>query len=481
MESFVKECENRVRAGDDDWVAQEISRLNFRQIPRKFRLPLANLARRISRIPLGLKVLTPVVREDLSSQLHPPTPEERVEYAILLQRAGSTKEALKILSATDLENIPETFLYRAFCHFNMWDYQSALPFLGSYIQLTQDDYSRLIGNVNRGAALVALDRYDEAEKTLKNCIEIAQKGSFHRLSGNCHELLTHVHIFRNQLTEAQETISKAQQLIGNSKSLDALFVQKTASFFLAKKQNSTDPLKAFRQKALKWSHPESVREADMFSLVVKWDERLWSQLYFGTPFPEYRARMDRHLKSGNTQVNYPTQPDASVSFDISTDTLSDDTLMDFGSVPHKLTEVLLKDFYKPQNINNLFAHLFPEEFFDIFSSPNRIHQVVRRTRKWFKDQDYKATIKLSKLGYKMETNKDINFLVPLNRPKLLVTESRLHSLKAHFGDQEFTTTKASKVLKISSSSAQRLLDQGQKDGSIQRFGAGSRTVYWFAA
>src|SRR3954471_14229944 len=92
---LVNECEALIRSGQDHKVSRELAKLNTAKVARKWRLPIANIARRTSQITIGLRLLTPVVRSENNE--NKPTPEELCEYAILLQRAGSVNEALSIL------------------------------------------------------------------------------------------------------------------------------------------------------------------------------------------------------------------------------------------------------------------------------------------------------------------------------------------------------------------------------------------------
>lgn len=475
---FVKECESLIRSGRDLAVNRSLSQLNLSQVPRQLRLPIANICRRVSNISMGLRLLTPIVRRSKEDQNAPATTGEMAEYAILLQRAGSVSEALQLLDQIPKKEIPKSLLYKSFCHFNMWQYEAALPYLKEYLKIEEDPYSRLIGNVNLGAAYVALDQYELAIETLLFCIAMAGENQNLRLQANCHELLAQVYLLERQTNKAKLHLTTAEKTLESTQSLDHLFVKKCRAFFDSQLTNSTAPLQEFRKLAKDWPHAETVREADFFSLLIEFDETRFHHLLFGTCFLPYRLRVNRNIEYKNTLDHYTYGENSGLSIDITSSSNLESLNLKFGSSTHKVLELLLRDFYRPVTVNSFFAKLFPQEYFNIFTSPTRVHQAVNRARRWIEAQKLPLAIESSKQGYFLKVQAGINFRIPLYRDSIDVGEEHLKKLRQKFGENPFNAKEARLLLSLSSSALQRLLNQSKADGKVESYGASTSTVYY---
>lgn len=233
---LVEECERLIRSGEDQKVSKLLAKLNTSKVPRKWRLPLGNIARRSSQISLGLRLLTSVARP--TSNLERPHPAELAEYAILLQRAGSVGEASTILESLSPADVPNVLLLRSFCYFNTWNYEAALPLLIQHLKQPLDTYQTLVARANLGSAYVATGDLEKAESFLIETIELALQSGASRLMGNCHELLSQVYLFTDRLPLADECLSKAEAIFETAPGLERLLVEKCRAFYNSKLQRS---------------------------------------------------------------------------------------------------------------------------------------------------------------------------------------------------------------------------------------------------
>ncbi|MGE3682988.1 MAG: tetratricopeptide repeat protein [Bdellovibrionales bacterium] len=286
---LVDECEADIRAGRIARVAAKFKTLNRTKIPREWCVQLAKLCRRAGLNSLGLRILTPIVQSQQRPQSQEPTGAELAEYAILLQRNGSVQEALKILSLTSLESLPETHLYKAFCYFSRWEYELSLQSLETYFKGELSKYERLTGLVNLAAAYTITGRHDMALASAQHSLELARLGGHVRLEANSLELLAQIHLQAGENANASRCIYEALKLLDAADVHDTLFLRKWLSWIKAIELNSPAPLRALREEAIQRRHWETAREADMLSLRIAFDSKLYAHLVFGTPYPAYRT------------------------------------------------------------------------------------------------------------------------------------------------------------------------------------------------
>jgi tetratricopeptide (TPR) repeat protein len=479
-ENLIRECESDLRAGRTQSVAKRLSKLNTVKVPREYRLALANLCRRSGLVSTGLKLLSRIIHPLRSAQIDPPKAEELAEYGVLLHRNGATNEALQTLERVDSARVPESLLYRAFCHFNHWDPDLAIPCLRDYLKSPLEPYARFIGEVNLAAAFVSAGRWQEALDLLERNIATARTNSYVRLQANCHELRGQVFLNLHDLARAKTELEAASGLLSSNTSMDLLFVKKWLAHIQALESRSLTPLLEFKKEALARQDWESLREADRFGLKVEFSEPRFEHLIFGSPFARYREtvfqELDRRLESDFYVLGEPSGP----CLDLNSCRLvgSGAEILNPGKKTHQLLEALLRDFYRPMRVGGLFAELFPGEHFDIFSSPDRIHQILRRSRILLKEKGIPVKIVENGTNYSLRVESGFSFLVPLQR--MPVDGHHVHLAKlAEFyqPDREFSAKEAREKLKMPKSSFQVLSAWAVANGKLEMRGPKNMVRY----
>lgn len=459
---------------------RSLTEIEIVKIPRKWRLPLATLCRRVAQIPLGLKILAPVIAPEKNGT--PPSSSELAEYAALLQKFGAVDDALRLLARVDLREVPEALMYKAVCHFSRWEYGDAVPLLESYVDLAVSSYQGLVGRVNLAAALIGTLKFDDAEKLLEENIRIARESQAARLEGNCHELLTQVHLMKRDLVSASRCLEVAETLLVGPQSLDRLFTNKCRAYLTALETRSTKSLLEFRREAVSWPHAETVRETDLFTLMIEPIEELHDTLYFGTPFKGYRSRMEALLGQRQQKTQYILGAAEDPCFDIASGESPFGDSLKPGSSVHKVIGALLRDFYRPARFGSLFGQLFPNEHFDIHSSPARVHQSLRRARRWLLENRVPAEIKETNGTYKLEITGAVSFRLLADRENLGRHGLLLAQLSSAFPRGEpFTAAAACEKLEMTTSSFHRFLQPMLESGRVEKFGASTSTVYFVPA
>jgi len=475
--SLISEWDAFIRQGQLHRAADQIRKFNFQQIPRESRTALANVCRRAGLIGHGLKVLQPLVRQLGPSVDKPATQEETCEYAALLMRNGSLAEAMNLLAGIDGERLPLSLLYRGFCHVSSWDYEAAAPLFEALLKSEIDDYSKLIALVNLGASLSAIDRRQEAMEIINRAIVAATKVQAQRLIGNCLEIRAQIYMSQNAFAEAKKDLRQAHEMFDKNKNYDLLLISKNLAFIQALEEKSLEPIHKFKAEAMARKHWESVREADFFSLKIRFDQKLFDHLIVGSPLPGYRKRALKQLPHEPSDYCLLGK-EGSRCLDLENGHSNSDTGLNPGKKVHAVLAALVADFYAPRNSGSLFANLYPDEYFDIGSSPNRVRQAIYRARSWLSEQDIPAEIHQDDGDYRFEIQGDFSLRISYAKPDLQSEAIRfLEMKKALPPGQPFTIGDACALLNISRSTFHRLAEYGLKNGLLRRVGVKRSTSY----
>jgi tetratricopeptide (TPR) repeat protein len=378
----------------------------------------------------------------------------------------------------DVNHVPEALLYRAFCHFNLWQYAEAVPLLEHYVTTPLPEYRKTIGQVNLIAAMIGGEQFDRAEKLIEEVLRATAAGGFGRLRANCHELASQIYIQRRDFPRAKESLKAALEILQASNTIDQLFVQKGLAIMSAAESQSIAPLVGFRTEALQRRDWESVRESDLYILKTEFDPSRFSHLIFGSPLPAYRRRVYKELgrmAEGNSYLFGDPNAD---EMDLMSGEVKGRDNLRAGSKTHQVIEVLLRDLYKPLSIGGLFAELFPEEYFNAFSSPDRVHQILRRSRKWLAENKLPVEIVEFQQSYSIQMTGPFAFRCPLYRG--IVNWHEVHMRQLEGSTSARKTLRADQlkgVLGLEGSPFRRFTDWAVKNDRLERVGAGRATAY----
>ena len=473
---FITNCDTLIRTGRLPHVVETLSDLNLARVPRKWRQAVAKLCRRAGLMAQGLRLLHPLIRgdQDLSS---PPSPGEICEYAVLLSRIGSIDEALNLLTGVDSSSAHEAMMYQGFCHVSKWDYERASGYFESYLESSADIYSKLIARVNLSACYISSERLADAETLLSETIEIATREQASRLIGNCYELRSQIPLQQGDYARAREDLARAVSVFGGGRSYDQLLIYKWQSLIEAEESRDPQPLLKFKAEAIERQHWESVREADLFTLRLKFDQKAFDHLIFGTPTHSYRDRILRKLPHQPSE-NYILGAPNTNCLNLESGKLE----AGHSSVPgikiHQVLTALTRDFYAPRTLGSLFSELYPDEYFNIDSSPVRVRQLLSRTRRWLEENHLVATIDQNQGSYRLHVGDSFGILLPFERPRIESNTILFEILQKRFSEPaRFSVQDACAILSLSRSSFHRFAEWAVNEGFIERFGQGKSTRY----
>lgn len=474
---LIKICEDEIRGGNPGSVRKRLANLNVAKIPRPFRRALAALARRSGHIQLGLKILSPLIHPD-RGRLVIPEAAEFAEYGALLQQNGSISEAMSTLHSVDTSKAPEAHLFLAFCFFSTWDYESAILGLRKYVASGLPAYQTLVGEVNLSAALAATGREDEALSLVASALDHAAKGNHFRLQANLLEIRAQILIRQLQLDHAEGELKRALHIFNDHGVHDQLFIRMWTSVIEGMRTGRAEPVLLFQQEAQRRRHWESVRESDLYALKISFENGRFHRLYYGTPHRSFRQRIANELGREPEEDFFLHGSVTDPCMDVRTGEIERFAEPKPGKKTHQVLKILLHDLYRPQRVGSLFAELFPGEYFNPHSSPNRVHQCLKRARRYIHESGLPLKIGVVNGQYYLQKTGPFAFRLPKHRERIDVAHATLARLRAQFPDS-FTAREARQYAGISYTTMNGWISWALKNGHIISAGRGRLTRYQF--
>ncbi len=449
---------------------------------------VASLARRVRLPMVTIRLLNRYVRP-LSGDTASASPSELAEYAAALNQIGATNEAIQLLRQVNRNEVVDSLLFESFAHFALGDYSTAIPLLRMYIeQPGLEEYALLVGKLNLAVSYVQERRHGEADNLLRELLRETASRKHTLLFGNALELSTENAILRKDWEIAEAYISEAEKVLSGAGGLDEFFVRKwRAVLNIVKDYNPTTlmSLEQIKQEAIGKRLWERVRECDRYLCIFKHDIENFLKLYFGTPNVGFRNRLISDFGDLITiPTNYTWFPSGSREgcplLDLTyTESAESFHALKRGEIVYRLACSLVSDFYKPKRIAAIHESIYPGEYFNPVSSPNRVRQVIHRFRKWTRLNGLPLWVVEQSYSYHINATSPLGICVGV-APILTKAEARLYRIRSLMNRQEFSSEEAAKILNMSSRTARRLLLSAIESGSIHRFSSDGRTRYMFS-
>ncbi|MBC7466996.1 MAG: hypothetical protein H7256_13490 [Bdellovibrio sp.] len=466
-------------------VLKEITRIVKGGPSRTIRPALARLANRNHAYVLALRILHPIIREDRLK-----TGEAGAEvlniYATSLMWIGALEEAQECLHR--IKGSPDALLTEAFVHFAKWEYQKSMPLLFKYINSSSTTaYQKLVGQINLLAAVIAVGDVEKAKAIFEPLsAQLKSDPNYKLLHGNCLELRSQVEILQKSYDTALVYLSESEGLLSDQPGRYLLYVNKWKA--LAKlglspnnPQALMDLLKV-KTEATSLKNWETIRDCDFHLARLKNDDELLQRILLGTPYQGYHDRMQSvfnlSLHESKTLQYSPLQPEISpqqIGLDLNQ--ITQNSFLTSTSWP--LLQVMTKDIYRPPRMGVVFNSLYKGEYFDPFTSPQRVRNSIFRFNVWAESEKCEFRIRI--------TDGDFQFIGPAGvgitciqreRP-LAAWQAGLKVFKEQNQSKSFTTHDLAKTLAITPRNALTLIQKGLASKKLQKIGHGKNTRYIF--
>lgn len=436
----------------------------------------ANLARRCGEFSIALKLLNPIIRSEKLLTHRKPTNSELCAYASTLVMIGATDEANKIFFTIDPNDLPDVLLFQSMGLIANWKYGSAIPVLRRFLsKVDPTEYSFWIATTNLAAALVVRRQHREAHETISKLLEICKQRGYNLLLSNALVLAAQSKFDQNDFTGARQILLEASE-VGSISSLYKSLIQKWLVIIdlqkLKDKADAVEKALSFRQSSMSMGFWENVRDIDFHIAKSTRDTKLFYGVYHGSFFTSYKRKIKEEF---NPQQPSPSEIQFSHDITKVNKIFNLDSFLQTNDTVSHFVKILLKDHYQPFRLGQLFNSLYPDEFYNPFSSPHRIEQVVYRLRKKIAAQD---------LGFSITSNSKALKIAPL--PGISLEYSAKSIKKDTLKESPSWLDKLQKIFSVndvvlltgcSKRSAQRSINQSIQENRVVKKGKGKATYY----
>lgn len=491
--------EDHIRRGQILAAERELSLLKVGSIPRKWAVDFANISRRLRMEDWGLRLLRPIVRAE--PPVTPNTTEaELCAYAGLLIKVGALPEASAILQKLESSSIQNVPIFQSQICIAQWDYKGAAVYLLKALKMDGlDPYQACVVEVNLVSAYIFLGKAKDAEERLREILLRCQENSWDLLYGNALELSAQLAVLQRKKPEADRLLTEAQARAGQH-SRYSIFIEKwkllSEIFHVSPGEERFDSalenIEALRTRAQKLNSWESVRDLDYQLALVLNHENLFLNVYFGTPYPAYRKRIESIFRERGWKIpqtyfrkmlSAPAERVLSVEEgkEIGRDDLSE---LKPGQMLHRLLNILATDFYKPFGVGELFSRLYDNEYFNPDTSPDRVAKAVQQLRKWFATNQIPLEVTVNEGRYGLVATAPYALKVSQKtKSSAEITDANgersLQKLKAEWPYKSFSMQIAADFLGVSASSLRRVFQSALDEKKLFKSGVGRSTLYRF--
>jgi hypothetical protein len=477
-----------IKEGRGGQVRLDIVKVNRAEIPRRELHRVANVARRVRLENWGMQLLYPIVRSENKEVFS--SAEEICEYSNALMEMGSLEEARNLLLAVNPREAPQTLLYLAFLDFREWNSIGAGAHLRSYLKCPLDLYAQLVGQVNLAAALVQTPEWEEARGLLDHLELRARTEQRHLLLGNIFELRAQLDIQIEDWSAAARNLDQSLKLLENSHHDSLLFTLKWKAVLGLKtsQKKSYDEIKEVQLQARKMKLWETVRDCDRHIAIDSQNAHLLNRLYHGTPFTHFRDLLLREFsRPGKLQEYFDwvggrkNEPIRKVVDLGDWSGEGDAGQLTPGQLSHALISVLAADLYSPKKMGSLFGALFPNEYFNPVTSPEKVYKVVQRARTWFLEKDLPMVIDQAHGYYRLRLGEGISMRLRASS-KSTVRPNKIEHLVFYLqrvkqAGVSFSAKDLAAELQISQRTVNRLLKEACEAEFVEQIGKGRSTLF----
>lgn len=487
QDSFLDELDTLIKSGQGHLAREKLSAAKGQFIPRADRHLYSKMALRLGLPQKSYQFLKDIIvlEKDKMDRL---TDFERAQLGLTYKQLGATEYAKKTLSAIDHTKCPDADLYLAITHFNLWEYEQAIPLLRRYISSVRaDSQQEMIGYLNLASAYLFTDDFTQVE----DCLNLAEERGLelrHQLvMANILELRAQLYIKQGNFSQATAVLHKAKSLIKDETSNYALFVEKWFAI-AALVENPTSnhvlpKLKSVRQKAFDLAHWETIRDIDFHHAIFLKDKFLFNRVYWGSAYASYRKKLVRYFGGAEgltLDFLLSEHPEPEIVFDVRdriavAKICNEEVKVD--SVQIRLLQILLTDFYAPFKSVQLFFKIFPGENVDPDFAIQRVLNSVSKLNLFLKDKMPGIQVKASDHGYRLELQNSVGIRIGEFQTLGRDSDQVVEILKKTYGGRIFSIVDAVEATNIPRRSLNRTILQAVEDGYLEKAGRGAATRY----
>lgn len=491
MARQIQEMDAAIKQGNIKNVKLQLKLINLKKTPRQHWVALANLARRCQMPNLILKWFNPIVRP-LKPNSVTPTPAELALYGNALTRIGSFIESKEVLGSVDPNKDEQVYFYRALLAIQQWQYDEAVPNLENYVKQPKlTPYQRLVGSLNLAASYTALGDYQASSNHLQEILILSEENRL--IKSNALEIQAQNFFYQDNLQQAKRSLLDSLALTSDGSQFYSVFKKKW--LFIIElfedqshkiSQSKVNEFKNFSRKEQDW---ESLRDIDFFLAMKTRDEFRFLNVYYGTSLPGYKELLRRRYQydfkiPDDFGIVWSEYFDQTIKgwprFDLSSCSYGDKQLQISTPKLRELFRFLISDIYRPFSFGEVLNHIYPDEYYNVVSSPAKLNRLIQRMRQEITQMGVPINLEVSENKLRFAPISPVLFVSCEKREVRPLEDSLFEEYKIlfeKFGEKTFSAKDAGTVLKTSLRTVRRTLNGLTKVNKIKMHKFGIKTTY----
>jgi hypothetical protein len=487
-QNWVKEQDQLIKNAQGVFAKNNLLKVNWSQVPSVSRYDVLDLARRLQLPYLIIKNLYPEIRV-YSKSIQEVESRFVVLYAAALAKIGAFSESWELFDQVKFnsEVQPIVFLHMGMALLGQWNYAEGKKYFESYLHSTEvRGYQKLIGEINLASCLAVIGDSINAKKILKNFDRLQEE--FPLLYLNSRELLLQIYSNEDNFVEAGKLCEFIRTKIN---------VSGTGHYAnLIRKWELINESRQAKQLHSEWSRfqrdaevnkdYEIFRDLDFFKALIENDQALLMRLYLGTPYSAYKQRISSVSRNSSDEFyhcfldfhkNLKKPQNSPVFFiDLNKEVIALKSIN--YQLPKRVCDLLrclLKDFYRPIYLGDLFSSIYRGEYFNPFSSTKRLEKLIQRVQHYFRQFGIQLKIYSKNKTYWLQFNSDLR--IRISNQMNYSDRTEIEHWLEKSGVQNFSRKQIQKILKVSKAKMNRTIRQLEQEAKLIRYGKGKMVRY----
>ncbi len=154
-----------------------------------------------------------------------------------------------------------------------------------------------------------------------------------------------------------------------------------------------------------------------------------------------------------------------------------DTWKDSSSIAWKLIHCLIKDVYRPPRMGLVFSSLYRGEYFNPFTSPQRVRNSVLRFNQWMSSKSQDVRIEIEKGDFFLKGPPQWGITIQVRPRNLTFEDLKVKAIREAFQGRSFSAQEAAKVLNVTKRTATTFLKRSLERKQISKIGKGPSCRY----
>ena len=340
-----------------------LERMKKSSISGEERIWLADLCKRSGRYYLGLRALKPLIAEKVGGVDNLEL-SAKVIMAELNTRIGAPQVGLKLLENISSKNV-EVIRAKAFSHIYLWQYDQAIPLFNYLLKVIDPmSYEYAIIQLNLLSCYGFILDSDKIQFTYERCVKNYLDLNWSLLLYNTHEIMSGFYVNSGNIEKAKIEFEKAKKIkIKKNRHRYELLLEKwglVINYRLNKGAIEIEDFIKLKVKSKNYGLWNTVREIDTLTAQCFNQEKLFNQVYYGSPYKLYKDQLKLRMPKFKIQEKFIRGSERNRIFSLAgcCETNGSKTKISPASMSHNLLKCLNFDFYRKMPIGEIFLIYF---------------------------------------------------------------------------------------------------------------------------